>query len=341
MEGKPSVNFHPFAIHKGVRGIAGGEVTIKRQFSGDIYLTCSKKSQSDNFLICVLFGGVAPVAVTAHKSLNSSKGVVRNRELARTDPDEIKENIPSIIDVQRIVVKRNNVEVKANTLILTFNSPKIPESLKVCYLNIPVSQFVPNPLRCYKCQKFDHATSKCKHSETCARCSETGYKDDSCTKAFKCANCGECHTAYSKKCNVYKREYDIQSIRVSKNISCFEARTIYQRTHGQRVMSYAGAAKTLIQSTSVYTQTVVSWIGAQLVTRKQRPAASVSSRPVPSVSRSVGTPTRGADVQKPVAPVRSSPPKKDKTSNYSRKTLIGCAGIRTTDLSQTGRTLYH
>ena len=33
----------PFAIHKGVKGISGGEVTIKRQFSGDIYLTCSKK----------------------------------------------------------------------------------------------------------------------------------------------------------------------------------------------------------------------------------------------------------------------------------------------------------
>ena len=264
-----------------------------------------------------MFGGVAPVAVTAHKSLNSSKGVVKNWELARTDPDEIKENIPSIIDVQRIVVKRNNVEVevKTNTLILTFNSPKIPESLKVCYLNIPVSQFVPNPLRCYKSQKFGHVTSKCKHSETCARCSETGHKDDSCTKAFKCANCGECHTAYSKKCSSYKREYYIQSIRVSNNISFFEARTIYQRTHGQRVMSYAGAAKTPIQSTLVCTQTDVSWIGAQPVTRKQRPAASVTSRPIPSVSRSVGTPTRGADVQKPVAPAGSSPPRKDKTSN--------------------------
>ena len=73
--------------------------------------------------------------MTAHKSLNSSKGVVGNWEHARTDPDEIKENIPSVIDVQQIVVKRSNVEVKTNTLILTFNSPKIPESLKVwpCY----------------------------------------------------------------------------------------------------------------------------------------------------------------------------------------------------------------
>ena len=146
-----------FVVHKGVKGTAGDDVTIKRQFSGDIYLICSKKSQSDNLLKCVLFGNVAPVVVIQHKSLNVSKGVNRNWELARTDPDQIKKSL-----------------------------------------------------------KFGHVTSKCKHNKTCARCSETGHKDDSCTKAFKCANCGECHTAYSKKCCIYKREYDIQSIKVSK-----------------------------------------------------------------------------------------------------------------------------
>ena len=112
---------------------------------------------------------VAPVVVTQQKSLNVSTGVVRIWELARIDLDEIKENIPSIIDVHRIVVKINNVEVKTNTLILTFNSPMIPKSLKVCYLNIPVSLFVPNPLRWYRCQKFCDVTSKSKHRETCAR----------------------------------------------------------------------------------------------------------------------------------------------------------------------------
>ena len=100
---------------------------------------------------------------------------------------------------------------------------------------------------------------------------------------------------------------------MSKNISFFEARTIYQKTHGQRVMSYAGVAKAPIQRTCI--QTNISWVGAQPGARKQRPAASVTSRPVPSVSRSVGTTTRVADVQKPVAPAKSSPPKKDQTSS--------------------------
>ena len=108
-----------------------------------------KKSQSDNLLKYVLFGGIAPVAVTAHESLNSSKGVIRNREQARTEPDEIKENVPLITDVHHIVVKRNNVNIKTNSLILTFISPQIPDYLKICYLYIPVTQYVPNSIRCF------------------------------------------------------------------------------------------------------------------------------------------------------------------------------------------------
>ena len=80
-------------------------------------------------------------------------------------------------------------------------------------------------------------------------------------------------------------------------------------------MNYAGAAKAPIQSASLCTQTDVSWFGAQPVTRKQRSAASVTSRPVPSVKRSVGTTTRVADVNKTVAPTKSSPPKKDPKSS--------------------------
>ena len=66
-------------------------------------------------------------------------------------------------------------------------------------------------------------------------------------------------------------------------------------------MNYAGAIRAPIQNASVCTQTDVSWVGAQPVTRKHRPAAPVNSRSVPSVpsvSRSVGTTTRVANVKK-------------------------------------------
>ena len=41
-DGGKILSISPFTIHKGVKGITGGEVIIKRQFGGDIYLTCSK-----------------------------------------------------------------------------------------------------------------------------------------------------------------------------------------------------------------------------------------------------------------------------------------------------------
>ena len=59
----------------------------------------------------------------------------------------------------------------------------------------------------------------------------------------------------------------------------------------------------------------LSLSGAQPVTRKQRPSASVTIRPVPSISRSVGTTTRVADVKKPMVPTKLSPPRKD-TKSY-------------------------
>ena len=92
-------------------------------------------------------------------------------------------------------------------------------------------------------------------------------------------------------------EFDIHSIRVSRNISFFEAGKIYQQTHGQKVMNYAVAVRAPTQTTSVCTQIDVSWVGPEHVTGRQRPAASLTSRPVPSVSRFVGTTTRVSDVK--------------------------------------------
>ena len=83
-------------------------------------------------------------------------------------------------------------------------------------------------------------------------------------------------------------------------------------------MNYSGTTKAPRQCTSVCTQTDVSWVGAQPVTPKQQ----VTSRPVPSISRSVGTTTRVADVKKTVAPAKSSPPKKDPKSSKPSSTKV-------------------
>ena len=129
-----------------------------------------------------------------------------------------------------------------NTLILTFNSLKIPESLKICYLNILVSQFVPNSLRCYKCQKFGHVWSD-------------AWK--LVIRMIRVPKLSNVLTAENVILHIARNAVFIKGSMTFSQSECpriflfFEARTIYQKTHGYRVMSYAGDAKALIQSTSV------------------------------------------------------------------------------------------
>ena len=180
------------------------------------------------------------------------------------------------------------MEITTNTLTFTFNSPKIPESLKVCYLNIPESQFVPNLLRCCKCQKFMLRVNA----------STVKSVQDDRKLVIRMIHIPKHSNALTVENVVLLLARNAVFIKGSMTFSqseCrgifhfFEARTMYQKTHGQKVMIYDGALKAQIQIASVCTQTDVSWVGPQSVTRKQHSAVSSTNMPVSSVSRSVCT----------------------------------------------------
>ena len=86
-----------------------------------------------------------------HKSLNISKGVVRSKELSLCPIEEIKKEMKKqgVTEVKRVTIKKL---IETNIYIMTFDQPKIPK-IKVGYIMERVKQFIPNPLRCYNCQK--------------------------------------------------------------------------------------------------------------------------------------------------------------------------------------------
>ena len=108
----------------------------------------------------------------AHSSLNSSKGVVRSSELSLCTLDEIKSHLKTqtVSDVKRITFRRNDETISTDTYILTFGKPQIPKELKVGYYIVKVNPYIPNPLRCYNCQKFGHHEQKCLKSAVCKKC---------------------------------------------------------------------------------------------------------------------------------------------------------------------------
>ena len=81
----------PFAIQKTLQGLAGDLKSVKRIRSGRLLVECNKHHSK-----CLLKSKVMcniPIKVSAHTSLNSSKGVIRPRDLEGISEDEMLENL--------------------------------------------------------------------------------------------------------------------------------------------------------------------------------------------------------------------------------------------------------
>jgi hypothetical protein len=196
-----------------------------------------------------------PVKVESHKSLNSSKGVARDPEFKLFTEDEIVSVLSEqgVTHARRIEVTRGEVKVPTGTVILTFDRPQIPNKIKLGFRVIEVDAFIPNPMRCFRCQKFGHTADRCKRNITCSVCAEEGHDDRGCTKTPKCVNCEGVHASNSKSCPVWQQERRVQEVRVQNKIPYFEAKKQVLGTTPS--LFYSSIVKSKVATLTVSTQT--------------------------------------------------------------------------------------
>ncbi|KAG1653155.1 hypothetical protein GQR58_025782 [Nymphon striatum] len=159
----------PFCLYKTILNIAGEPKTVKKMYNtGTILVEVEQETNAKNLLRLEKILEI-PVIVTPHKSLNSCRGVIRCRDLKDTSEDEMLDGLKDqgVTSVKRIFITKNGKKIMTGTSILTFNTPKLPSTIKAGYLNANVERFIPNPLRCFKCQKFGHHQSACKNENIC------------------------------------------------------------------------------------------------------------------------------------------------------------------------------
>ena len=101
------------------------------------------------------------MTVGAHKSLITSKNVIEHSDFQDCTEEEFVDEFPDVIHARRIHVGKGDVRIPTNTIVLTFDFPKPPTSLRAGYLTVPVRPYVPFPMRCFKCHKFGHGKDKC------------------------------------------------------------------------------------------------------------------------------------------------------------------------------------
>jgi len=255
----------PFALYKAIKGIAGEPEEVTRMRSGDLIVKVARKSHSDNLLKTTKIVEV-PVQVSPHTRLNSVKGIIRSVQLLETREEEILEELqsPGVTGVRRIKARREGVLQNTAAIILTFGLTALPTHIKCGWMRLPVDMYIPNPLRCFQCQRFGHHRANCRRKEICAKCGTEGHGDRGCEEPAHCINCKGNHSAFSRNCPQWKKEQDIQRVRTQNNLTFPEARRRVEaaeyrppttRTFSQ-VVGQVAAAKT---SRTIGVQTTITW----------------------------------------------------------------------------------
>jgi len=171
VDDKPLSKISPIAVDKALKCAVETVKSIKCLRSGDLLMEVGSASQSrslnkiNNLAAC-------PVTASPHRTLNTCKGVIRCRALIDCPKDkELKSQ--GVTDINILTKDDSGSRRNTNTLIITFHTASISKHIKIGYLRIPVELYIPNPLRCFNCQKFGHGQKTCTGREICAK--RTGW----------------------------------------------------------------------------------------------------------------------------------------------------------------------
>ncbi|XP_055944662.1 uncharacterized protein LOC129975611 [Argiope bruennichi] len=219
-------NVSPFFVEKAITLILGTVSSTRKLRSGDLLVEVSSQKQSQQILKLKTLGTIS-VSVSTHATLNSSKGVITCGELFNDSIEKITVELKpeGVTHVRRITIRGDGQLLPTKDFILTFNNPKLPESVKVCCMKLAVRTYIPNPLRCFQCQSVGHSKASCRGTLTYARCGEKGHDSQQCSAPEKCVNCDGNYSSFSRSCPPpWILEKQIVSVKFKEDIPYPEAR---------------------------------------------------------------------------------------------------------------------
>jgi len=337
----------PFLIHKCLQSCVGDVKNTKKMRSEDLMVEVVDSKQSGKIQKMSKLG-YYDVTVSLHNSLNSSRGVISESDLLFSPDEEIIENLKdqNVINARRIIIKRDGKSIPTKHVILTFNSPKTPSYVTAGYLKCSVRPYIPNPLRCFQCQRFGHSKNSCRGTLTCARCALPGHTSEECNGLPKCINCTGNHPSYAKSCPRWKTEKEIQTLKVNQGISYQEARKSVEARTPTNNLSFAAAitsgitksvektTKSIAVQTDMTTQTSL----CETTPAHNKPTTSHTQTSVASNTdkkRAGNIPPRPQakknSKKKPLIAKPDNKLKKEKSSFYKTKQLIDEKSLKKND----------
>ena len=231
----------PFALERTINQNKMG-IQINSTRNGSLLIKCNSFEQTEHLQTINNIMG-RPIKVSKHRTMNSTQAIIKNWHIKHMPEEEITAELREqhVTNVKRFQIKKDNKLVPINTYLLTFENVKPPKKIMIGYVSCEVIQYTQSPMRCKKCQKFNHTQKKCEAAAKCYRCGLEEHGE--CQDTPKCVNCKGPHTASSKDCPKFKKEEAIQQTKATLDCTYFEAKKIHQENEKMRGKTYADMTK--------------------------------------------------------------------------------------------------
>jgi hypothetical protein len=196
-----------------------------------------------------------------------------------------------VVEVKCVTRKTPEGVVRTGTYFLTFDTPELPEFIMAGFIRIPVTPYIPNPLRCFNCQKLGHSQTRCRNSKICSKCSSSSHSYENCNSDPFCINCKGKHSPSDKKCPAWIKEKEIQSYKVQFKCSFPEARKAVESTFTGPAGSYAAAAKRTKTDPATQTDIGIQISGEEIDAEIRKAPSSQKCTHCPHCQSSIQTQT--------------------------------------------------
>ncbi len=140
--------------------------------------------------------------------------------------DDIKGSLSggTVIDARRLQMWKDNKRCESMSVMIQFEGSTLPLRVKLGFVSFSVREFIPPPLRCFKCQRMGHTAKFCKGKIHCAKCGgEHEYGKCEEGVEIKCCNCGGGHSAAYAGCPVQQEAREVQKVKTVQNVTYAEA----------------------------------------------------------------------------------------------------------------------
>lgn len=210
---------NPIKLTKSLNKALGELNSAKTLRDGSLIIMCKDEKQQKKALSINSMLGFS-VTCTLIKTKPWVRGVITG--IPTDEKNCVKGG--KVIGAKRLQYVKNKEKLDSLSVMLQFDEERMPERVKIGYVSYPVRPYVPPPLRCFKCQKYERFSVVCRGKQHCARCGgDHAYGKCGEGAKAKCCNCSGEHGAGFGGCIVHKHAVKIQNVRITEGLTYAEA----------------------------------------------------------------------------------------------------------------------